>query len=115
MEPNEDKHEDKEEEMDEIWRDFYLTLNQKIEILEEQLLRRDGLIHFAWLYDQVASTGTPTPVDDLASRIGCDIEEAGQLVQRCIMARLLLNPKRGARRCELSMIAKKMIAKMEIG
>lgn len=109
-----------DEEMDEIWQDFYATVQPKFFDLEPQPSahwqrhqERKRLIHVAILYDQVASTGTQTPVNDLAARIECAVEAAADLVQQCIDAKLLCAPKRGSFRCELSVIAKRMIARMD--
>ena len=115
-----------EEEMDEVWRDFYATQDAQI---QEKLFdvdpkpsdvwvkyeARKKMIHFAWLYNQVASTGVTNPVEGLAERIGCSVEDAGTLVLQCLDLRLLNTPKPGTYRCELSMIAVRMIGKLGIG
>ena len=110
------------ENMDELWQDFYATLQPRLfnegQIPDEVKAKREArkrMIHFAHLYNQVASTGTKTPVNALAEKIGCSTEEVGMLVNECLELRLLLAPKRGSFRCELSMIAVRMIASMRIG
>ena len=108
--------------MDEIWQDFYATLQPRI-FDEEQVPKtvtakreaRQRMIYFAYAYNEVASTGTKTPVNDLAVKLNCGEEEIGMLLNECLELRLLLAPKRGSYRCELSMIAVRMIAKMGIG
>ena len=115
-----------EEEMDEVWRDFYATQYAQV---QEKLFdvdpkpsdvwvkyeARKKMIHFAWLYNQVASTGVTNPVEGLAERIGCSVEDAGTLVLQCLDLRLLNVPKPGTYRCELSMIAVRMIGKLGVG
>ena len=110
------------ENMDEVWQDFYATLQPRIfdvdqvpNAIKEKSEARKRMIHFANIYNEVASTGTKTPVNDLAEKIGCSVEEVGMLLNECLELRLLLTPKRGSFRCELSMIAVKMIAAMGIG
>ena len=108
--------------MDEIWQDFYATLDPKLfedppkaSPIWEKLESRKKLIHFAYMYNEVASTGTKSPVYELASRIGCSVEEVGELVNECLELRLLVLPKPGSFRCELSMLAVRMIGSMGIG
>lgn len=103
------------ENMDEIWSDFYATLKPTSKDKWVLNKEREGLIHFAWLYNWVASTGTLTPVYDLAVRMKVTAEEVGELVERCLELKLLNAPKRGTNRCELSMIAVRMIMRMGIG
>lgn len=110
------------ENMDELWQDFYATLQPRIfeedqipNAIKEKREARKRMIHFAYLYNEVASTGTKKPVDDVAAKIGCSVEEVGELVNECLELRLLLTPKRGSFRCELSMIAVRMIGSMGIG
>ena len=100
-------------QMDELWQDFYRTLKpRKPKNLVQ--LERDRLIHVAWLYDLVAQSGTTRPVDELAKELNCCLEEAGDLVTQCIDARLLCAPKRGAFRCQLSVIAQRMLREMKL-
>ena len=98
--------------LDEIWRDFYATEKKKAVIKSARQLQREKYIRIAWLYDQVAATGTKTPVDDLALKIGITLDEAAELVGICLELQLLLTPKSGAFRCELSKLAQRMIAQL---
>lgn len=117
----------KDREMDEIWRDFYATMPSRptkpvksinptktSERLQKSLERKE-LIHFVWMYNSIASTGTKTPVYDLAAHLNVSAEEVGELVERALDLRLLCAPKRGSFRCELSAIAVRMISNMKIG
>ena len=104
-----------EDDMDEIWRDFYATKAIKPAAKSEIRVEREKLIHFAWMYNSIASTGTKTPVYDLAEHLKVSSEEVGECIAKCIELRLLCAPKRGSFRCELSMIAVRMIAQMKIG
>ena len=111
----------KNHEMDEIWRDFYATMpprNSKSPEPSERWQKyqeRKDLIHFVWMYNSIASTGTKTPVYDLAAHLNVSAEEVGELVEKALDLRLLCAPKRGSFRCELSMIAVRMIGQMKIG
>ena len=101
--------------MDEIWRDFYATLKPAHADVRARNKEREGLIHFAWMYNLIASTGTATPVYDMAVQLKVSTEEVGELVEKCLELKLLNAPKRGSNRCELSMIAVRMIGRMGIG
>ena len=100
--------------LDEIWQDFYRTI-QIQDLGNEGQADRKKLIYIAWLYDVVAQSGTNKPVEVLAKQIDCTIEEAGAMVNQCIEARLLCLPKRGSFRCQLSVNAVKLIARLRIG
>ena len=107
--------------LDEIWKDFYATLPKKSAdperaALQRQLKKeRESLIHFAWFYNQVASSGTRTPVNDLAKRLNWPVDDVAQLVAKCLELRLLCKAKPGTYRCELSVMAVKMIGRMGVG
>ena len=101
--------------MDEIWKDFYATLPKSATDRTQLRKEREKLIHFAWFYNLYASSGTKTPIIDLARRLRVSDEEIGDLVQQCLELRLLCAPKRGSNRCELSAIAVRMIGRMKIG
>ena len=101
--------------IDEVWLDFYATLPKGPSHQALMRKRREAMIHFVWLYTQVASTGTKRPINDLAEKIGCTVEEVAEMVQRSLNLKLLLAPKRGSYRCELSVIAVRMIGRMKIG
>ena len=101
--------------LDEIWKDFYSTLPKSATDRSQVRKEREKLIHFAWFYNSIASTGTKSPVYDLARRLGVSDEEVGELVEQCLELRLLCAPKRGSNRCELSAIAVRMIGRMKIG
>ena len=101
--------------LDEIWKDFYATLPKSATDRSQVRKEREKLIHFAWFYNSIASTGTKSPVYDLARRLGVSDEEVGELVEQCLELRLLCAPKRGSNRCELSAIAVRMIGRMKIG
>ena len=104
-------------EMDEVWRDFYQTLHQRKPIKSAAQLRREQLIHAVYMYDQIARNGNKKPVDELAVLLNCDIERAGAIVSECIRMRLLLVPKPGAFRCELTPLAIKILKELnyEVG
>ena len=101
--------------LDEIWKDFYATLPKSAADRSQLRKEREKLIHFAWFYNLYASSGTKTPIIDLARRFSVSDEEIGDLVQQCLELRLLCAPKRGSNRCELSAIAVRMIGRMKIG
>jgi len=101
--------------LDEIWQDFYATLTKGPSYRTFIRKKRESMIRVAWLYNYVANTGTNTPVYELARLMECSVEEAAELVERCLDLRLLCMPKRGNNRCELSVMAVKMIERMEIG
>ena len=106
---------------DEIWQVFYDTLPKKSSdperaALQRQLKKeRESLIHFAWFYNQVASLGTGTPVNDLAKKLNWPVDDVSQLVAKCLELRLLCKAKPGTYRCELSVMAVKMIGRMGVG
>ncbi len=52
--------------IDEIWKDFYATLPKSATDRSQVRKKREKLIHFAWFYNSIASTGTKAPVYDLA-------------------------------------------------
>lgn len=101
--------------LDEIWKDFYATLPKSATDRSQVRKEREKLIHFAWFYNSITNTGTKAPVYDLAKRINWPIDDIAQLVVKCLELRLLCKAKPGTYRCELSMMAVKMIGRMRVG